>query len=416
MECKRRLSVPDRTTVAPKSHLKGGITMPSKTASRTVLTAFAAVTMCSLAFTISVAGGVTSAAGPGSIGVAVRLGPTVTAMPAIRLLQNATSDLWASHCVIDASGQSACNGLPPGSYTFEIVGAPVGVVLTPQCVPSTSGTFYPIEIGTTSDWATDVWRCDLYIAEPGVVVSGPADQLPALTVDLGSPNCVDMPGLVPGDGTAQRWCSSPSPATWTITRPSTAPAGSTMFPWCRAVGSYVNYGNYEYVAGPLAVTSALPQWDCWVSYAVTGLTWRVADTAPDGPIVASSAWRLTDTGTGIDRSPICTPVEPDPGILVAYTCPLPLGEYELVFDDPTAAQLSGCRTFSLSQFTPQLTCDILMPDTSSTEPIGTTASTTPIATELPATGRTSTPGSLLAACLLAVGLVLTGLARRHPTA
>jgi hypothetical protein len=413
----RLIDLRGRAMVAHGSHVKGGVTMPNTRAGRVAVSAAAIITVCSIATATPPAGDVADAAGPGIIGVSLQLGPTVSAPPTIRLLHDATSDLWASNCVTDVAGRSTCSNLPPGSYTFEIVGAPAGVVLTPLCVPSTSGIFYPVEIGTTSAWATDGWTCDLYIAEPGVMVLGPAGQLPTLAIDVGSATCLDRLGPAT-DATTRRWCTHPSPGNWTITPSTNAPAGSTMLLWCRQVGAYANYGNYEYFPGTVSVTAPQPQWDCWVDYVTTGLTWRVADVAPDGPIVASSAWHLTDTATGTDRSGICTPVAPEPGILVAYTCPLPLGDYELTFDDPAAAPASaGCRSISLSQFTPEVTCDIVMPVTPSTEPISTsTSSAPPIATELPVTGRPGTPGVLLAGCLLAIGLVLTRLARRHRTA
>lgn len=276
----------------------------------------------------------------GEISVHAHAGPGTPADPTIQLFRDGgTDDLWPTNCAPAAEpGYTTCSELPTGRYTFGVTGVPDGVLVAPSCTfQSINGEFYPVNVGSAADnpsgawdWA---WACELFVGEPGVVISPGLDEFPPPTALIdGDPATCESSEL--HEGSTVQWCSAPTPGDWTIVPPAeVTDAGYSVGPRCEPIGTYLTAG-YPITELTFSNTVEDPMWRCGLDYVRSALVWYlVAEPGSPEAALVDAPWTVVDDETGEDVSSSCVTAPPQGlGELVAYECAVPPGVYSVAIE------------------------------------------------------------------------------------
>lgn len=366
-----------------------------------------------------VSGGSAAAQVPesGTILIDINAAPDVAPSIDVRLLLGAT-DVTATYCgpaLPDSGAVTSCTGLPDGTYSIDIVGAPAGANTAVNCIDVVAAR--RIDPVIDIDGAFWDWTCEAFVGTPAVLltVNGAESTPVPAGVSVGI-----VPADAPSDCVADETNASPAtrcrglaPGTYDM---SVAGVPDTYIDRGGASCSSLIFAapDFAYAAGPQAVvTDESWLWWCDVSLAPRA----VVDVQVFGggyTLPAELAIEVTGPDGVTDVSDQCVETFLDATFGANWACPLPTGTYSVAFpalaDAPVTA---SCEELVLpDEQTDQVFCAWTIE--ASSPPVSIIPPSTILVRDvLPPTGATDTATAWLATTALAAGAALVLIARRR---
>lgn len=365
----------------------------------------------------AVGGGTATAQVPvdGTIEIDLDAAPDVAAVvDPILLLDGA--DVTSTYCApapADSGALLACTGLPDGTYSIDVTGAPAGVTTSANCIDIVADRkIDPIIDVDGGFWD---WTCTVFVGTPAVLLT--VNGLDPYSVPAGVTFGIvpaDAPSDCVGDeinGSPALRCRGLAPGTYDM---SVDGVPDTVIqrgpPFCESL--IFAAPDFVYEVGPQAVvTDASWLWWCDVGLvprAAVGISLDGgADPLPDGLALV-----VTESDSGTDVSDQCEQTSFTTTFGGSWACQLPTGTYSVAFPALAGAPVrSSCDEFVLpEEQTDTVFCEWTIAASSPPTTVPTTISTPPV---LPITGTGSTATAWLAVAALAAGIALVAAARRR---